>query len=359
MPRRELPRNVCSLGHIRALPYHAGMDAAARARHQNQFLREDGIVMVATIAFGMGIDKPDVRFVAHIDLPKSMEGYYQETGRAGRDGQPAEAWMAYGLGDVVQLRQFIESSQAGDERKRLERRKLDALLGFCESVRCRRQSLLTYFGEDLPPACGNCDNCLDPPQTWDGTEVAQKALSCVYRTGQRFGVTHLTDVLLGKPTERVVELGHDRLSTFGVGKDLNELAWKSAFRQLVAGGYLDVDIEGYGSLRLSEGARPVLRGAERVLLRHERERRRAPKTRFTISAHPADDGLFEQLRQLRARLAREQNVPAYIIFPDATLRAIASDRPQSLAQLNKVQGVGVVKLERYGEAVLEVVKAAD
>ena len=345
--------------HIRALPYHAGMDSEQRARHQSRFLREDGIVMVATIAFGMGIDKPDVRFVAHIDLPKSMEGYYQETGRAGRDGQPAEAWMAYGLGDVVTLRQFIEGSQAGDERKRLERRKLDALLGFCESVRCRRQSLLTYFGEDPPPACGNCDNCLEPPETWDGTEVAQKALSCVWRTGQRFGVGHLTDVLLGKPGERIVELGHDKLSTFGVGKELDERQWKSAFRQLVAGGYLDVDIDGYGSLRLSAGARPVLRGAERVSLRRERERKRPPKARFAISAHPADDGLFEQLRQLRSRLAREQNVPAYIIFPDATLRSIAGDRPQSLAQLNKVQGVGAVKLERYGEAVLDVVRAAD
>ncbi len=211
----------------------------------------------------------------------------------------------------------------------------------------------------MPPACGNCDNCLEPPQTWDGTEVAQKALSCVYRTGQRFGVTHLTDVLTGKSTPRVTELGHDKLTTFGVGKELDERQWKGVFRQLVAPGLLDVDQEGYGSLRLSESARPVLRGAERVNLRHDRESKKAPKTRFAISEHPADDGLFEHLRQLRARLAREQNVPAYIIFPDATLRAIANDRPHSLAQLNKVQGVGAKKLERYGEAFLEVVRAAD
>ncbi len=344
---------------IRALPYHAGMDAEQRANHQSQFLREDGVVMVATIAFGMGIDKPDVRFVAHIDLPKSMEGYYQETGRAGRDGQPAEAWMVYGLGDVVSLRQFIDGSQAGEERKRLERRKLDALLGFCESVRCRRQTLLTYFGEAEPRPCGNCDNCLEPPQTWDGTEAAQKALSCVWRTGQRFGVSHLTEVLMGVSSERVIELGHDKLTTFGVGKDLDEAKWKSVFRQLVAGGQLDVDQEGYGSLRLSEAARAVLRGEQRLGFRHDRERKRLPKSKFVIAAHPADDALFEQLRDLRSRLAREQNVPAYIIFPDATLRAIAADRPQSQSQLAKVQGVGVVKLERYGDAFLQVVRAAD
>jgi ATP-dependent DNA helicase RecQ len=344
---------------IHALAYHAGMDSSTRAEHQTRFLREDGVVMVATIAFGMGIDKPDVRFVAHLDLPKSMEGYYQETGRAGRDGDPAEAWMVYGLGDVVLLRQMIDGSDAGDERKRLERSKLDALLGYCESVRCRRQALLAYFGEDYGRACGNCDNCLEPPQTWDATEAAQKALSCVYRTGQRFGVGHLTDVLHGNETERMVDLGHTRLPTFGIGADISERQWKSVFRQLVAGGYLDVEAGSYGSLRLSEAARPLLRGEIELNLRVERERKRAPRTKFSISAHPADDALFEQLRDLRGKLAREQNVPAYVIFHDATLRAIANERPQSLSQLGEVQGVGAKKLERYGDAVLELVLAAD
>jgi ATP-dependent DNA helicase RecQ len=344
---------------IHALAYHAGMDASARAAHQTRFLREDGVVMVATIAFGMGIDKPDVRFVAHLDLPKSMEGYYQETGRGGRDGDPAEAWMVYGLGDMVLLRQMIDGSDAGEERKRLERSKLDALLGFCESVRCRRQTLLAYFGEDYAAACGNCDNCLDAPETWDATEAAQKALSCVYRTGQRFGVGHLTDVLHGNETERVVELGHARLPTFGIGADISERQWKSVFRQLVAGGYLDVEPGSYGSLRLSEAARPLLRGEIELLLRQERERKRAPRTKFSVSAHPADDDLFEQLRDLRGKLAREQNVPAYVIFHDATLRAIANERPHSLGQLGEVQGVGAKKLERYGEVVLALVLAAD
>ncbi|MBV6414315.1 MAG: DNA helicase RecQ [Xanthomonadales bacterium] len=343
---------------VHALAYHAGMDPGDRARHQTRFLREDAVVMVATIAFGMGIDKPDVRFVAHLDLPKSMEGYYQETGRAGRDGDPAEAWLAYGLGDVVAVRQMIDGSEAAEERKRLERRKLDALLGYCESVRCRRQSLLAYFGEAHAGNCGNCDNCLEPPQTWDATQAARKALSCVYRTGQRFGVAHLTDVLLGRESERVIELGHARLPTFGIGKELDERQWKSVFRQLVAGGYLDVEAGSYGSLRLAEAARPLLRGETTLLLRRERAKTKAPKTRFAVSAHPADDSLYERLRELRGRLAREQNLPAYVIFHDATLRAIASARPQTLAALGEVQGVGARKLERYGQAVLELVQAA-
>ena len=344
---------------IHALAYHAGMDASVRAHNQTRFLREDGVVMVATIAFGMGIDKPDVRFVAHMDLPKSMEGYYQETGRAGRDGDPAEAWMVYGLGDVVLLRQMIDNSEAGEERKRLERTKLDALLAYCESVRCRRQVLLGYFGEQHPGQCGNCDNCLEPPETWNATEAAQKALSCVYRTGQRFGVSHLTDVLLGHETERVVDLGHTKLSTFGVGTDLDERQWKGVFRQLVAGGLLDVEPGSYGSLRLASAARPLLRGQTELWLRRERDKKKVPKTRFSVSAHPADDSLFERLRELRGKLAREQNVPAYVIFHDATLRAIASERPYTLTQLGEVQGVGARKLERYGEAVLALVRAAD
>jgi ATP-dependent DNA helicase RecQ len=344
---------------IHALAYHAGLDAPLRAQHQARFLREEGVVMVATIAFGMGIDKPDVRFVAHLDLPKSMEGYYQETGRAGRDGDPAEAWMSYGLGDVVLLRQMIDGSEAGEERKQLERRKLDALLAYCESVRCRRQSLLAYFGETYADACGNCDNCLEPPQTWDATVAAQKALSCVWRTGQRYGAGHLIDVLMGNETERVLQHGHQSLSTFGVGKDLDEREWKSVFRQLVAGGYLDVEIGSYGSLHLAEPARAVLRGAVSMALRREAPRKKGPQTRYALAAHPADDSLFERLRELRGKLAREQNVPAYVIFHDATLRAIASDRPHSAAQLAQVQGVGAKKIERYGEAVLELVRAAD
>jgi len=346
---------------VTALPYHAGLDAGVRARNQRRFLREDGVVMVATIAFGMGIDKPDVRFVAHMDLPKSIEGYYQETGRAGRDGEPAEAWLCHGLGDIVLLKQMIENSEAGEERKRVERRKLDALVGYCETMRCRRQVLLANFGEDYPSPCGNCDNCLQPAETWDATVAAQKALSCVYRSGQRFGVMHLIDILRGVDNERIRQFGHERLSTFGVGQDVDVRTWRGVFRQLVAAELLEIDAEGYGGLRLAEASRAVLRGEHAVMLRKELprkpERERNARTPAAAVLQPADQPLFDALRELRAQLAREQNVPAYVIFHDSTLRNIAERRPSSLDELAQVGGIGGTKLARYGDQVLTAVLA--
>ena len=344
-------------GHdIDAVPYHAGMEPALRLANQHRFLRSEGVVVVATIAFGMGIDKPDVRFVAHMDLPKSIEGYYQETGRAGRDGEAAEAFMCYGLGDLVLLRQMIQQGDSSEERKRLEHRKLDALVGYCETMRCRRQVLLANFGEDYPHACGNCDNCLTPPKAWDGTEAARKALSCVYRTGQRFGAAHLIDVLRGSDGERVRQFGHDRLSVHGVGKELDARAWRGVFRQLVAMGLLDVDAEGHGGLRLTESSRPVLTGGQTVMLRKvEKTRARSDGGRRPVEDLPDEDvPVFNALRGLRARLAREQNVPAYVVFHDSTLRAIARERPSTRPQLSRVEGIGAAKVERYGDAVLEV-----
>ena len=348
---------------IDALPYHAGLDASVRAANQRRFLREDGIVMVATIAFGMGIDKPDVRFVAHLDLPKSLEGYYQETGRAGRDGEPAEAWLAYGLGDAVLLGRMIEDSESGDERKWLERRKLDALIGYCESTRCRRQQLLGWFGEAHPGDCGNCDNCLDPSQSWDGTVAAQKALSCVYRSGQRFGAAHLVDILRGADTAKIRQFGHDALSTYGIGSELDARQWRSVFRQLVAAGLLEVDLEGHGALRLSAASSAVLKGERSVPLRVEAAAKPRSRKRDAAAARggaapapvdlPADAAArFESLRAWRAEVARTQNVPAYVIFHDRTLREIALARPADIGGLAGIPGVGAAKLERYGESLL-------
>ncbi len=346
---------------IAALPYHAGMPADARAANQRRFLREDGIVMVATIAFGMGIDKPDVRFVAHLNLPKSIEGYYQETGRAGRDGEAAEAWMLYGLSDVAQLGRMIADGEASEERKRIERRKLDALLGYCETAQCRRAVLLACFGEAHPGRCGNCDNCLDPPVVIDGTVIAQKALSTVYRSGQRFGVGHLIDILRGKSTDKVQQFGHGRLSTFGIGTEFDDHGWRSVFRQLVAAGLLQVQVDAFGGLQLTDAARPVLRGERLVELRREPERRRERKPRVAIAKttsvadlDAAGQARFDRLRRWRADLAREQNVPAYVIFHDATLRAIAEHAPASMQALAGIGGIGTAKLERYGEALLEL-----
>ncbi|NOU01414.1 MAG: RecQ family ATP-dependent DNA helicase [Gallionella sp.] len=346
-----------------ALPYHAGLDAVTRSTNQKKFLREEGVIMVATVAFGMGIDKPNVRFVAHLDLPKSMEGYYQETGRAGRDGLPANAWMAYGLGDVVSMRQMLLSGDAPEERKRVELQKLDALLGFCESTSCRHQTLLRYFGEEHPGDCHECDNCLSPVDTWDATQAAQMALSCVYRTGQRFGVAHLIDVLIGKPTVKVEQFNHQQLSTFGIGKELTQAQWSSVYRQLVAVGLLNVDMEAYGGLRLSETARPVLRGEQPVWLRRDADpiKRKAQRTeRNAKSREPfagaSDDPLWIALKAKRMELAREQSLPPYVIFHDSTLLEILNHRPNNLNEMAQISGVGQAKLGKYGDAFLRVIE---
>jgi ATP-dependent DNA helicase RecQ len=339
-----------------ALPYHAGMHASERQHNQHRFLMEEGLVIVATIAFGMGIDKPNVRFVAHLDLPKSIEAYYQETGRAGRDGLPADAWMAYGLQDVIMLRRMLADSPADEARKRLELHKLDAMLALCEQVHCRRQALLTYFGDQLDRPCGNCDTCLEPVKTWDGTLAAQQALSCIYRTGQRFGVAHLIDVLLGKTTEKVRNNAHDRVTTFGIGKHLQEQQWHSLYRQLIARGLVDVDFESMGTLRLNDASRPVLRGEETLMLREDIKPEKTKRTARKTGA-AAGSPLWEALRAKRREIAEEQDVPPYVIFHDATLMEMISAMPQNLRQMAAISGIGARKLELYGEQFLEVIAA--
>ena len=345
-----------------ALPYHAGLPAQLREHHQRRFLREEGIIMVATIAFGMGIDKPNVRFVAHLDLPKSMEGYYQETGRAGRDGLPANAWMVYGMGDVVSMRQMLDSGEASEERKRLERLKLDALLGYCESTACRHQSILRYFGESHSGACEQCDNCLHPVETWQATQVAQMALSCVYRTGQRFGVGHLIDVLTGKVTPQVERFGHDKVSTFGIGKTLNQAQWSSVYRQLIAAGLLEADMAAYGGLKLTEAARPVLKSEQEVWLRRDAEpEKRMSKAERSARAKEVFEGandnpLWQALKAKRMELAKEQGVPPYVIFHDSTLLEIHNRKPPTLDEMGQISGIGQAKLQKYGDAFLQVLE---
>jgi len=340
-----------------ALAYHAGLPAQLRDHHQSRFLREEGVIICATVAFGMGIDKPDVRFVAHLDLPASVEAYYQETGRAGRDGTPADAWMLYGLNDVIQRRRMIEQGNAPDERKAVERGKLDAMLAYCELASCRRIHLLGYFGETLGAACGNCDTCLNPPDTWDATRAARMALSAVYRTGQRFGAGYVVDHLRGVVSERASSTGHDKLSTFSVGQDIEVAKWRSVMRQLIALGYLQVDHERFGGLRLAGESKALIKGQVNLELRVDRSAKRT-RSRLKKDLPPIeieDEPLWEALRALRTSLAKEQDVPPYVIFHDATLREMLARRPTSKRELENVPGVGEKKRDAYGRAFVETI----
>ncbi len=344
---------------VRALAYHAGMDSRTRAANQDAFLKEESLCLVATVAFGMGIDKPDVRYVAHMDLPSSIEAYYQETGRAGRDGLPAEAWMCYGMTDVAQRRRMIDEGNAPDEVKRVERLKLNALLAVCETPECRRKSILAHFGEAYPGPCGNCDTCRSPVETWDGSDAAIKAMAAVYRTGQRFGTQHIVDVLLGKKTEKVAEFGHEKQAVFGQGKDIDQRTWMSVLRQLTAMGLIVID-HAYGALHLSDEARPVFKGERKITLRRDRPRRATETRRALQSAIqlPADaQPLFDALRAERAAIAKSQGVPPYVVFHDTTLRAMALERPKTLAELGTIPGIGESKLKRYGAEFLAVLKS--
>lgn len=339
-----------------ALPYHAGLSSEMRKQHQTRFLREDGIIMVATIAFGMGIDKPDVRFVVHLDLPKSIEAYYQETGRAGRDGEPATAMLLYGFEDVVKLRQMMAQSQGSDEHQRYEQQRLNAMLGLCEITDCRRQALLRYFGDELPSPCGNCDTCLEPVDTWDGTQDVRKALSCIYRTGQRFGANHVIEVLRGSDSEKLRRFGHHQLSTYGIGQSLSASEWRSVLRQLVANGLLEVDTEGYGGLRLTAQCRPVLRGETTLRLRRDARpvNTQTPRRVAPAPIAETDQPLWEALRAMRKQLADEQGIAPFMVFHDRTLREMLASKPSSLDEMGKISGVGAVKLEHYGKAFLSV-----
>ena len=340
-----------------ALPYHAGLEANTRYTHQQRFLQEEGIIIVATIAFGMGIDKPDVRFVAHLDLPKSIEAYYQETGRAGRDGEAASAWMVYGLEDVVKLGQMLEASDADEQHKRIERHKLDSMLGLCELTSCRRHALLQYFGEEAPARCDNCDTCLHPAETWEGTTAARKALSCVYRSGQRFGARHVIDVLLGKENDKVRKFGHQRLSTFGIGAELNMAQWRSVFRQLIARRFLTVDVNGFGSLQLTGLSKSLLQGETQIFFRKDDTSKKPVRKQRKTYEKAGDPALFDKLKACRKALAGKQGLPPYVIFHDSTLLEMTQRLPSSPDELLEVSGVGMHKLEKYGESFLDVIRS--